>query len=540
MTDSRFTIRRIRAPLGIACLAAAVLFGCAPTTRPKARADPAKLAREAGEEIGRGCYRCLRSAAEKYEAAIIAGARSLDVEAAGAWTLVEARERELGLRPTDALTRARAHGIGANRGVVEAYIRIASGLPRLNEGVSIEAASEASRAGRELVDMMASSPVPPAILLIQQRARAGNDPVAVYLTRSLHCFYVEPRRPSGSAAAPPPLAPHAAPPPSLMDYLNAICPSDPDKAAAETLARLAGGEPRFHEAHYFLGRLDLLNKMLVSAEKEFLIAADGLPNMAAAWAMLGTTRLLMEEYEWAADDLARALKVEPDQRGALLSRAQALSYAERYVEAIAPAQRLIDLGEWYVSDANYWLAFSELQLGRLQDADVHVREAKRTNPMNGDTARLTGLVAQRLADLGRAQTEFELAITRNPGDCESHLHLGQIHAQKDRAAASIESFVKARDCFERAAESAAGRRKEIEASSLSESRRQAAAARVTRRIQGYHSAQAGASLGAAEGEIQRGDYDKALTHLEAVAADASLKARVSEMRTRIAALRARR
>lgn len=34
-------------------------------------------------------------------------------------------------------------------------------------------------------------------------------------------------------------------------------------------------------------------------------------------------------------------------------------------EALVPAQRLVDFGAWFVSDAHFWLAFSELQLGRL-------------------------------------------------------------------------------------------------------------------------------------------------------------------------------
>jgi tetratricopeptide (TPR) repeat protein len=527
------------ARLGFLLLGPALLNGCAPAAKTP-RADPAKLVREAGADLAGGCYRCLKSAAEKYEAAISAGVKSLDAEAARAWILVEARERELGLKPSDALARARAHAVGPQRAVLEAYVRVASGLPRLNEGVTIEAAAEASLAGRELAHLLAASPVPPTIVLLREKAKEGKDAVAAYLDRSITCFRLEPPRPAGAAAATSPPPAPAARPSGLMDYLNAICPSRPDARAAETLARIAEKEPRFHEAHYFLGRAHLGSRRLVSAEKEFLLAADGLPMMAAAWSMLGTTRLLMEEYEWAAADLGRALRAEPNQRGALLSQAQALAYAGRFEEALVPAQRLIDLGEWYQSDANYWLALSELQLGRLQEADVHVREAKRTNPVNGDTARLTGLVAQRTGDFDRAQTEFELAVTRNASDCESLLHLGQIHARKERAAAAVESFEKARDCFGKAAESAALRRKDIETSALSDSRKQVAMARVARRIEGHRAAQAGASFGAAEVEAQRGAWDKSLSYLAEAEADRALAARVRDLKARIAAQRARR
>src|SRR5689334_17365113 len=74
-------------------------FACAsvPAARRPA-VDAAALAREAEAEVDQGCYLCLKSAAEKYEKAIEAGAWGLDLPAAGAWTLLAVRERELGLR----------------------------------------------------------------------------------------------------------------------------------------------------------------------------------------------------------------------------------------------------------------------------------------------------------------------------------------------------------------------------------------------------------------------------------------------------------
>jgi len=547
---------------------AAFAFGCATADR-KPRIDAATLVREAEAEVDRGCYLCLRSAAEKYERAIAAGSRSVDLAAAGAWTLLAVRERELGLRASDALERARAHVVAramptsppaGNRhpegtqdpnALIDAYVRIARSLAPLREGVSTEATADAAGAARELEggDGRGAStssratraaplerPDPPPVALVRQRAENGADRAASYLVQSLDCSsYSRPgSERARSASATEPVS-------SLMHFLAASCRNRADPARdASALAKLLETEPRFHEAHYFLGRLDLADRKLVSAEREFLAAADGLPIMTAAWAMLGSTRVLMEEYDWAAADYARALGVEPEQREALLGQARALNLAGRFEEAIVPAQRLLDLGNWYVSDANYWLAFSELQLGRLQEADAHSREAKRTNPMNGDTARLVGLVAHRRDELQRARGEFELAVSRNPADCESHLHLGMIHGQEDRFGPSVTSFVKARDCFASAAESAAARRGEIEASSLPESRKQVALGRLARRISGYRSAQAGASLGAAEGETQRGAYEQALVYLAEAVPDPQLAGRVGELRTRINALRSRR
>ena len=88
-------------------------LGCASTGARRIatpRVDTAALVREAEAEIDRGCYLCLLSATEKYEAAIAAGAIGVERKTAGAFALVAARERELGLKPSAAMDNARKHG----------------------------------------------------------------------------------------------------------------------------------------------------------------------------------------------------------------------------------------------------------------------------------------------------------------------------------------------------------------------------------------------------------------------------------------------
>jgi tetratricopeptide (TPR) repeat protein len=544
---------------------------CAPVTRPQAtpRIDAVALEREADAEVARGCYACLKSAGEKYDTAVAAGAMSVKPKAVRAWILASARERELGLKASDAVERARKHDPSEADELVESYLKVASGLPLRMEGVSKEAITDASRAalphpgqmsrdaqeaffkalrerGVREADVMAeyrlrSNEAEEAFLaVLRERAARDQDIAAEYLLRSWECSRAQMRTTAGETA----VVDQARLPPNpfpskLFVFLSATCRSNPGQENEKAFEDLLTAEPRFEEAHYFLGRRHLASKKMVSAEREFLAAANGLPRMTAAWAMLGVTRMRLEEYEWAAADLARALDLEPRQREALLAHAQALNYAGRYEEAIVPASRLIEFGAWYLSDANFWLAFSEYQLGRLQDADKHVREAKRTNPMNGDTARLAGLVAHRLDELERAETEFDLAVSRNGGDCESLLHLGMIHSTKARFEKSVAFFAQARNCYSSAAAMAAAKLPEIDASAFSESRKEAARARVALRVKAAKRSQAGASLGAAEGETQRGAYDAALVYLDEAVVEAEFMARVKELRTRISALRAR-
>src|SRR6185295_17617901 len=106
----------------------------------------------------------------------------------------------------------------------------------------------------------------------------------------------------------------------------------------DVLKGLADDEPRFFEARFFRGRAALAERRLLTAETEFLAAANGLAQSTAAWAMLGTTRLALEDLDAAAADYARALSLEPAQRESLLGRARALNEAGRFEEAIAPAR----------------------------------------------------------------------------------------------------------------------------------------------------------------------------------------------------------
>ncbi|MEO8360843.1 MAG: hypothetical protein ABI672_12500, partial [Vicinamibacteria bacterium] len=425
--------------------------------------------------------------------------------------------------------------------VASAYLSISTRLPVAFEGVSVEAAASASRLVHELMAMREPGADATPLLLLQARAAAG-DRAAQALVERFECDI--PRAVSREQRGQPP--PLETPKTligitPLLAFTRATCDRQSEVVErANTLERLAQEEPRFHEARYFLGRFYLGQKKLVSAEREFLASANGFPQMTAAWAMLGSTRMMIEDYDAASADLARALSLEPDQRSVLLTQAKALNFLGRYEEAAVPAAKLIEMGVWFLADANYWLAFSELQLGRLQDADIHVREAKRMNSNDGGTARLSGLVAFRLDQLDRARTEFELAVSRNDLDCEARIQLGAVHGRQEHYEGSVAAFVQARQCYARTLESIDRRRAEIETSSLTDTRKQTALGRLAQQVDHSRRSEAVASLGAAEGEAQRGAFDAALAHLADAEARSDLSSRVAELRARIALMRARR
>lgn len=144
--------KRVSVTFAAASLVALLLSssGCgssAPRRIEPPRVDTAALVREAGAEIDRGCYLCLISAVEKYEAAIAAGALGIERKAAGAFALLAARERELGLKPSGAMESVRKYaGSGPDGVIVDTYLSATALIPLRAEGVSKEAMGAAAAA----------------------------------------------------------------------------------------------------------------------------------------------------------------------------------------------------------------------------------------------------------------------------------------------------------------------------------------------------------------------------------------------------------
>jgi tetratricopeptide (TPR) repeat protein len=515
--------------LGVALLALAA-SACATREAPVRRpsADDLALRSEAESQIRRGCYTCLRSALSSWETLVRRGVPDAAFEWTKAAILVGLREKELGLEPTTALVDARREVDALNvddptRAELIWALEIAENAPLLVEGVSKETLAAAARRPRE------PKPRPAGV--------DESNPYVIALELGNVCLAAAREREPGAARARLDPLVSATKAPSdltpLARFAVARCPIIQGRNTI--LTSVLADVPDFHEARYLLGVWYVANRRLVSAEAEFLEAANGLPRMAAAWSMLGSTRLAGEEFDMAAGDFRRALSVVPDQREAMLGLARALNFAGRFEEALVPGRRLLDLGQWFVHDANYHVAFAELHLGRLEDADTHAREAQRTNPEDGDTARLVGLVAFRRDELPRAREQFGKALGRNANDCESRIHLGLIHAREARWDHSAVAFLESRSCYETLEAAITRRFAEVDSSNLSTARKESFRARLTARRESARRSQAASWMGAAEAETQRGRFDAAIEYSDLAGAHADFAPRATELKRRILA-----
>jgi hypothetical protein len=90
-----------------------------------------------------------------------------------------------------------------------------------------------------------------------------------------------------------------------------------------------------------------------------------------------------------------------------------------------------------------WLSRMEVQsaarVWRTSPATAYARldQAARLNPLSAEPNLIAGTIALRLNELGRARTQFRLALQRAPGDAYATLELGAIASSRGEAALGL-------------------------------------------------------------------------------------------------------
>ena len=132
----------------------------------------------------------------------------------------------------------------------------------------------------------------------------------------------------------------------------------------------------FHEINYYLGDMALEEGNLLTAEKFYHTALEGIPEFPSALISLAKIAFQMEELESCLEYNERALALIPDYRDAILGKGLCLGYLGRNEEAIEVLRRILELGFHYVGEAHYWTAWNLNELGRLDEAARSIEAAK--------------------------------------------------------------------------------------------------------------------------------------------------------------------
>lgn len=432
----------VRTTALLAC-ALTLAGGCASRHPTRVAVDPwlERLA-VADADAHAGCYRCLERALATLEEGLADGRTAIGPTAYRVAVQLAVRERLLGVYPgahQDAPARLAAHGspddvalaidvvpaIAWRRGTLDT----AAGLPLGREDLA------RLRARRASLEPMADGDAWAATLML---AMIGTNPmIAVDEVQS------SPRGPLPRLDRDTWWRRH--PDDASLSFTRLVLL----RGDVADLARFREMHPGFLETDAILGEAELARGRLVSADEALARALEALPSLVPALALRADLRRRMEDLETALDLYDALLVRLPEHREGLLGRLVCLGFLGRHEEAIATADRMIDLGTWYLGEAHYWKAWNLFTLARLDLARASVDDARRLL-VNADVHYLGGVIAFRQQRPDDARRDFDAAIELEGRHCEAHF---------DRAALALtrRSWPVASDGFDEAFECLAAR-----------------------------------------------------------------------------------
>ncbi len=462
--------------------------------------------------VRRGSYASLQEALAVYERLAATGeAPAADLRAIDTALLLALRERELGLASGRSLERA---------------VELANRQPPPYDiGVFMSVAESqgwhAGSVSQERQDRL--MPSLQTRFKSWQAWRAQLSPGAEQgLLRAYFLLALDCARPSdqGDGNLPPWQPPADAPP--LLRFRAAVCPRTFDDAALEALVK---NDPGFAETHLFLGEQAFRNLTLRTAEKHLAEAVRAMPDLTAAWLLLGHVHLAIEEPDLARDAYRRVTLAVPGQREAMLGEAKSLSYLGRAEAAIVVLDEMERLGTWYMGETYYWRAWNKHRLTQNDAANDDVLASRQRMPMSPQVDLLAGFIALARREVERAEGEFRLAVQHYEGrgerDCDSGYYLASTLVMQRKWAEAAPFFERAEPCYALDEKAVLARIATIRASDLPDDRQDRLVAAKERDILKVRLQQARSCYNAAVAHANLGEPGKArpfalraLTHPE--------------------------
>src|ERR1043165_563937 len=181
----------------------------------------------------------------------------------------------------------------------------------------------------------------------------------------------------------------------------------------------------------------------VEAEATKKLAAD--PRDAAALNSRGVARLFLGRYKEAAEDLARAVSLEPDSADYQANLGSALWRVGRLEEAVAAERAALKLDDKNYS-AHHQLGRFLMRLGgreRLAEAGAHLRRAVEIEPRQ-DYVRFELLAAYRaLGDRAQASNQLDFLADARPSDPRVFYTSALLATDRDDMEAALRDFKEA-------------------------------------------------------------------------------------------------
>lgn len=498
----------------------AVSAGCAARTRPTRGPTVA----DADQLWNVGCYTCLVDALKIYEG-ILARQPSLAASRGAFRTalLLALREKEIGLPASSYLDRARALAPALPETEHSAFaVEIAAALPWDFSGLAKEFTEEFIKTRQA---------VTPQVKEWREQLRPlRRDPFFAYLDASLACSYGDWRERDVvlddlAAGQPDSL---------LMKYRLGACTSARRGGVEEVLVV----EPRFAEAHLFVGRYALFDAAAGrgrrSAVASHLEAAyKAFPKSPSVTFTVAGMYRAFSKLKDALTFYDETLALVPTHREALLGRTIALTYTQQPDTAIDTATRLIELGEWYVGDAYYWRAFNLHEQKKLDAAQADVERAKQLAGLRSDVHLLAGIIYFDRHELERAAADLARALEIDDNTCDAAWYLGLVRSEQKGWDAAATLFPHAAACYRSTADIYRAKRGEALKSAEGDERT-SIDSEYGQLIDQQLVSEARSYYNAAYTSAQRGDRDRALEYAERAEEHPFTKVKAAEL---IAALK---
>lgn len=378
--------------------------------------------------VARGCYFCLRDAADAYSALakLIHDPSTLNQRIVENDLMLALREFELRLPDSGARDRAEAvrqHVKWSEPIFAALDVLVSPGGEGLPFGAG---ALQRQRARQEILNLL--------------ETRWPANPVAAYFYLTLgrgsiyfRDFKLDPQRVAD-----------AHPQQDALKYALLLYPPAP--GTPPLFDDLLATEPRFAEVHLLHGQRALFGGDLSVARRELIAAQEVLPASLAVLSVLAPVEFGYEHYTSALALYEEILARGPDPQ-AHLGKAQALSYLKRHEQAIVELDDLLRDPSRNPGDKYYWRAWNKLQLAELQPAYDDATTALKF--MNGpDAYRLAGIATFNLQRLSEARGYFDSALKMYAADCDSVQYIGQLDAAERKWPAAATSFNRAAGCFQ--------------------------------------------------------------------------------------------
>jgi len=402
----------------LATVSLALFAACGP--KKIATPDPAIAAREtlarADADLRAGCYDCLVAALKQYESvrtvSVVSGAAAAG--ALRASLLLAFRERELGTTDSGYLEHARplAAAVPEMQADLAPIFDVVAGLPwRAGSGRS-SGAPDSLGNNNLFRDRDARTAA--------FRQNATRDELSAYAFLAYACE-------SGSGLAIGNAEMRNAVGPMidapLVAYRLSICPT----SGLAALDQVVEKEPRYKEAALYKGLRATSATKLDEADARYREAYEWKKTWPAVTLAIANVSMSAEEFEVSRQFYDETLTLAPNFPDALLGKLRALTYLGKQEDAIAVADQLLAISR-YPGDANYWKAYNELDLKRLDMAWTDVEAADRLL-INSDVPKLAGIIAIDRMQYDVARQKLETSRSRNPNDCTTLYYLLLVHAE---------------------------------------------------------------------------------------------------------------